>query len=166
LEALRTRVRTDLEAAAERHAKSELHRTLLDSLIARTGFDLPPGLVTRQLERLLHNAARRLAGAVPDAQLEAQIGRWKEEWRPRAEREVREMLLLEAVAKARGIQAEPDEIEARIAQLAREQRVDPARLRRAWGEEGLERALRTQVVDEKVLDFLESTAKVDESSDS
>jgi len=103
---------------------------------------------------------------VPDAQLEAQIARWKEEWRPRAEREVRETLLLEAIAKARGIEPEAGEIEGRITQLAREQRVDPARLRRAWGEDGLERALRTQVVDEKVLDFLASTAKVDESSDS
>ena len=125
LEALRARIRADLEAAAERAAKAELHRTLLDALIARTGFELPPGLVARQLERLLQNAARRLAGAVPDAQLEAQIGRWKEEWRPRAEREVREMLLLEAVAKARGIQAEAGEIEARIAQVAREQRRRP-----------------------------------------
>ncbi len=166
LEALRARVRTDLEAGAERAARAELHRTLLDSLIARTGFELPPGLVTRQLERLLQSAARRLAGAVPDAQLEAQIGRWKEEWRPRAEREVREMLLLEAIAKARGIEPEAAEIEARIAQLAREQRVDPARLKRAWGEESLERAMRTQLSDEKVLDFLASTAKVDESSDS
>jgi trigger factor len=166
LAALRARVRADLEAAAERGAKAELHRTLLDALIARTGFELPPGLVTRQLDRLLQNAARRLAGAVPDAQLEAQIGRWKEEWRPRAEREVRETLLLEAIARARGIQAEAAEIEARIAELAREQRVDPARLRRAWGEESLERALRTQVAQEKVLDFLASTAKVDETSDS
>ena len=166
LAALRARVRTDLEAGAERAARSELHRTLLDALIARTGFELPPGLVSRQLDRLLQNAARRLAGAVPDAQLEAQIGRWREEWRPRAEREVREMLLLEAIAKARGIQAEAGEIDERIAQLAREQRVDPARLRRAWGEDGLERALRTQVTDEKVLDFLASTAKVDESPDS
>jgi trigger factor len=166
LAALRARVRADLEAAAERGAKAELHRTLLDALIARTDFDLPPGLVARQLDRLLQNAARRLAGAVPDAQLEAQIGRWKEEWRPRAEREVRETLLLEAIARARGIQAEAAEIEARIAELAREQRVDPARLRRAWGEESLERALRTQVAQEKVLDFLASTAKVDESSDS
>jgi trigger factor len=166
LQALRSRVRADLGAGAERAAKAELHRTLLDSLIARTGFELPPGLVTRQLERLLQNAARRLAGAVPDAQLEAQIGRWKEDWRPRAEREVREMLLLEAIAKARGIEPEAAEIEARIAQLAREQRLDPARLKRAWGEESLERAMRVQLRDEKVLDFLASTAKVDESSDS
>ena len=164
LAALRERVRSDLEAAAERSSKAELHRTLLDALIARTGFELPPSVVERQLERLLTNAARRLAGAVPDAQLEAQIGRWKEEWRPRAEREVRETLLLEAIGKARGIQVEPAEVEARIAQLAREQRVDAARLRRAWGEENLERALRTQLADEKVLDFLASTAKVDESS--
>jgi len=163
---LRTRVRADLEAGAERAARAELHRTLLDALIARTDFELPPGMVTRQLERLLHNAARRLANALPQNQLEAQIERWKEEWRGRAEREVREMLLLEAVAKARGIEADAAEVEARIAKLAREQSVEPARLRKAWPEQELERMLRSQLIDEKALDFLASAAKVEESSDS
>jgi trigger factor len=163
LAALRERIRTDLLAARERAARAELHRSLLDALIERTRFELPPGMVARQLERLLESAARRLGGALPAAQLEAQLARWREEWRERAEREVREGLLLEAIARARGVEASPEEIEARIGELAREQRVDPARLRRAWGEEGLERALRRQLVDEKVLDFLAGTAKVAES---
>jgi trigger factor len=164
LEALRTRVRADLTAARERAAQAELHRTLLDALIERTSFELPQGLVTRQLERLLHNAARRLQNALPQDRLEAQIERWKEEWRGRAEREVREMLLLEAVAKARGIEASAAEIEERIEQLAKEQRADAARMRRAWPDGELDRMLGTQLVDEKVLDFLASTAKVDDSS--
>jgi len=166
LDALRSRIRADLAAARERAAQAELHRSLLDALIERTSFELPPGLVTRQLERLLQNAARRLANALPQDRLEAQIERWKEEWRGRAEREVREMLLLEAVAKARGIEADAAEVEARIAQVAREQRVEPARLRRAWPEQELERVMRSQLSDEKVLDFLASAAKVEESSDS
>jgi trigger factor len=165
LAALRERVRADMLAARERAAKAALHRSLLDALVERTRFELPPGLVARQLDRLLENAARRLANAIAPAQLEAQISRWKEEWRERAERETREMLLLEAIARARAIEPEAAEIEARIEQLAREQRVDPARLRRAWGEDGLERALRAQIVDDKVLDFLASTAKVEESPD-
>jgi FKBP-type peptidyl-prolyl cis-trans isomerase (trigger factor) len=120
--------------------------------------------VTRQLERLLHNAARRLQNALPQDRLEAQIERWKEEWRGRAEREAREMLLLEAVAKARGVEASSAEVEERVAQLAKEQRVDVARLRRTWPEGELERMLSSQLIDEKVLDFLASTAKVDDSS--
>ncbi len=166
LAALRTRIRADLTAARERAAQGELHRTLLDALIERTSFELPPGLIARQLDRLLHNAARRLQNAIPQDRLEAQIERWKEEWRGRAEREVREMLLLEAIVKARGIEADAAEVEARVAQLAGEQRVDAARLRRSFPDGELERMLRSQIVDEKALDFLASTAKVDESSDS
>jgi trigger factor len=164
LEALRTRVRSDLTVQRERAAQAELHRTLLDALIERTSFELPPGLVTRQLERLLHNAARRLQNAIPQDRLEAQIERWKEEWRGRAERETREMLLLEAVAKAQAFEASKDEVEARVAQLAKEQRFDAVRLRRAWPDGELDRVLGSQIVDEKVLDFLARTAKVDESS--
>ena len=56
------------------------------------------------------------------------------------------------------------ECEERVAQLAKEQRVDIARLRRTWPEGELERMLSSQLIDEKVLDFLASTAKVDDSS--
>jgi hypothetical protein len=38
-------------------------------------------------------------------------------------------------------------------------------LRKAWGDEGLERALEAQLRDEKALEFLEAQAKVEETTD-
>jgi FKBP-type peptidyl-prolyl cis-trans isomerase (trigger factor) len=121
-------------------------------------------MVERQLEQRLHSAHDRLAGHVPHDALHEQMGRWRHEWRPAAEREVREALLLEAVARAEMLAATPAEVEARIAEMAERQGVSPARLRQAWGE-GIEPAVEAQLRDEKALEFLGSRAKVEVVSD-
>jgi trigger factor len=166
LEALRQRVRSDLQAMRERAARTELRRTLMDALIERTPFEVPPGLIERTLARLVESAHRRLEGQVPEAALHAQIERWREEWRERAEREVRETLLLDAVATECEIAVDDAEIDARIEALAGEQGIDPRALRQAYGEDALARAMRGQLVEDKALDFLIAEAKVEETADS
>jgi trigger factor len=162
---LRRRVRADLEAARERGARAVLQRTLVDSLIERTDFVVPPAMVEAQLERELRTAHRRLEGQLPHDAIHEQLDRWREEWRPRAERQVRESLLLEAVARAEGLAVAPEDVEARVAELASAQKVEPARLRRAWGGDALDRAVEAQLADEKALEFLAARAKVEEATD-
>ncbi len=166
LDALRQRVRDDLAAARERASRAELRRTLMDSLIERAPFDVPPGMVERELARQLRGARHRLEGAVEEAAMSAQLERWREEWRPRAEREVREVLLLEAVARAQGLGAEPEEVEERIGEMARREGMKPEALRKAYGDEALREGLRSQLVEDKALEFLASQAKVEETADS
>jgi len=166
LEQLRQRVREELTAARERAARSALHASLLDSLVERVSFEVPHGLVERQLQSRLRSAHERLEGQVPHDALHEQLARWSEEWRETAEQEVRRSLLLEAVAQAQQLSVSPEELEARIRQLAEQQGVDPRRLRRAYGEEAFERALEAQMRDERALEFLAARAKVEETTDS
>lgn len=162
LEQLRERIREDLRRQAERRSQEELRRTLLDSLLERTDFEVPPSLVERRLEQRLAFAHRQLGDAIPEAELEARLAQWREEWRPPAEREVRETLLLEAVAEREGIEAASEEVEARIEAMAREQGVDPSRLRRAYEERGMLEAVAGQIREEKALQALAAQAKVEE----
>jgi trigger factor len=166
LAALRERIRTDLLAMRERHAKAELRHSLVDALIARTSFEVPPGLLERELGRQLHQARHRLEGQVPEAALEQQLARWQDEWRPRAERDVREALLFEALAKSEAIAIADDAVEARIAEMAKERGVAPARLRQAFGEGVLERSVRLELRDDEVLARLAQRAKVEETTHS
>jgi trigger factor len=76
LDALRERIRIDLTTARMSWANAELRRTLMDSLIERTPFDLPAGLVAKQLERQLATARSRLEHAMSEEALEAQLERW------------------------------------------------------------------------------------------
>ena len=165
LEDLRARVREDLEKAREQESQQELHRTLLDSLIERAALEVPPGMVERQLESRLQQAHQRFGSQIPHEALHQQLDRWREEWREGAERQVREGLLLEAVAVAENLSASPLDVEARVQEMAEEQGVDANRLRETYGGEPFERALEAQLRDEKALEFLVAQAKVEETTD-
>jgi len=166
LAALRERIRTDLLAVRERSSRAELRRSLVDALIERTPFEVPPGMLQRELGRQIHAARHRLEGHVPEEALGEQLGRWQEEWRPRAERDVREALLLEAVARAEGISIEPAEIEARIEQMAKERGTTAARLRKSFSEGTLEQVVTVELRDEQALARLAGRAKVEETAHS
>jgi trigger factor len=166
LEDLRARIRSDLHAMREKAARAELRRTLMDSLVERAPFEVPAGLVQQQLERQLGAAAERMKGAAPEEALRGQLERWREEWRPAAEREARERLLLDAVVKQQQIVAGPEEIEARVQQIAEQEGIDAERLRKTLGEESAQGLVREQLLVDKALDFLTSIAKVEETTDS
>ncbi len=166
LAALRERIRSDLLALRERASRSELRRSLVDALIERTTFEVPPGMRERELGRQLHAARHRLEGQVPEDALREQLARWQEEWRPRAERDVREALLLEAVARAEGISIGPEEVEARIEQMAKERGTTAARLRKSFQEGMLEEVVSVELRDEQALARLADRAKVEETAHS
>lgn len=164
LEALRARIRADLESGQERESKETFRTTLMGALLERMDFAVPPGMVDRQLQNQLASAQRGLEGQLDHDAVHAQLDRWREEWRPRAERDVREMLALQAIAKAQGIEVADDEVAARIDELASEPEPHATRLRELREDEQLRGALRLQLRDDKVLDFLASTAKIEEST--
>jgi trigger factor len=164
VEELRAKILEDLTRARESHADEEARRTLMDALIERTAFEVPPGMVDRRLEQRLSAAHQQLAQAMPHEELHDRLSQWREQWRPAAEREVRETLLLEAVADAQELAAETEEVDARLDQMARDQGIDPARLRKAYEERDLLEALGERIREEKALAFLLAEAKVEETA--
>jgi trigger factor len=164
LEALRQRVRQDLLAAHEREARAVLRRTLLDALLERVTLEVPPGVVERRLRRRLEAARQELGDELPQPALHSQLTRWQEEWRPLAEREIREEWVLEAVARQQGLSVNDQEVDRRLTELAEQQGISPARLRKAYAGAGVLDALRDRMLEEQALEFLLGGAKVEETS--
>jgi trigger factor len=164
LEELRARMREMLQARRERAADEALHRSLLDALIERAPFEVPPSLVERRLAQRLASAHDQLESVLSHDELHARMDEWRVAWRPEAEREVRESLLLEAVAERQGLRGDDAELDARIERMAHDQGVAPERLKKLYQERGLSEGLRVRLRDEKALEFLSSRAKVEASS--
>ena len=164
LEALRERLREAIQARRERAAQETLRRTLIDALIERTSFEVPPGLVEQQLSQRLSTAHDQLHERMPHEELHARLNEWRVAWRPEAEREVREALLLEAVAAQQGLTAADEEVAERIEEIAREQGIAPERLKKLYDERNLTPGVRVRIREEKALEFLTSRAKVQETS--
>jgi trigger factor len=165
LDALRDRIHKDLRESRDQAALAALRRSVLGALVERSPFEIPPGATDAQLERRLRLALQQLHGGVPHDVLHAQIDRWREEWRPAAEREVKERWLLDAVADARQLAVEEAAITRQIERMATGQGVTPAQLREQVGGELLTASVREDLRRERALDFLVSTAKVEEVAD-
>jgi FKBP-type peptidyl-prolyl cis-trans isomerase (trigger factor) len=74
------------------------------------------------------------------------------------------MLALQAIAKAQEIEVADDEVAAKIDEMMGGAHEQGARMREMHEDEQLREALRHQLQDEKVLDFLASAAKIEEST--
>jgi trigger factor len=162
VDALRARVRGELAARRERAAREELRRTVMEALIARATFDVPPGLVSRRLSQRLEVAHQQLGRLMPHEELHQRMDQWREEWRPDAEREVRESLLLEAIADEEKIEVTDAQVDERIAQMARDQGLAADRLRKQYEERGMLESLRGRMRVDAALDRVLALAKVAE----
>jgi trigger factor len=162
---LRARIQQDLEAARVRQADQALRRSLLDALLERTPFDVPSGMVDLGLERRLVRAHRELEGQVPEDALHAQLERWREEWRPQVEQDVRGELVLDAIVRERGIEVDDAELDARLDLMAGGDAKERQRLRKAYESGGMLDSLQAALARDKALDFLAAEAKVEETTD-
>ncbi|HVH04483.1 MAG TPA: trigger factor [Myxococcota bacterium] len=162
LGALRDRIRADLTAIKERDSRGRLRASLMEGLLARVDFPVPPSLVTRRVQARLDMAHRELEGALPHDEIHARIDQWREEWRPSAERELREELLLEAIGEARGLAPDDEAVSARIDELARDQGVDARRLRKTYEDRGMRPALASALLRDRALDLVIAQAEIEE----
>lgn len=163
LDQVRVRIRETLAKARERRAQAELRTSLLGALIERVPFEVPARLLHERLHRRLHSASHELRERGVRAELvDRQLAQWEEEWRPAAEREIREEWLLQELARREGLALDDAELDERLTRMAEEQGTDPARLRKAYRDAGVLESLRSQLLEAKAFDFLLAAASVEE----
>jgi trigger factor len=154
---LRAKVRADLEAQATHRAQSAVSDALLEQLVARQAFDVPPSLVDRRCDALLSAFDVRLPDGPDGEQL---LTRLRADVRPRAEKEVRADLLLDAIAAARGVTIDDTDLDAEIDTLAHRQQQAPERIRSFYERPEARHALRNRMTRERTLALVLGEAKV------
>jgi trigger factor len=144
--------------AAERQ---RIRLAILDAIISATTVPAPVHLCERELDQMVHRFEHDLRDRGMELSMYlARIKKTQEqlrtEWMPQAERQVRIMLILRALARSQNIAVDQQELEsqmnAAITEMVRsgqatEDQVDPERVRTALSE---------RILTEKTLGFLES----------
>ncbi|TMB20994.1 MAG: trigger factor [Deltaproteobacteria bacterium] len=161
LAALRARVRADLEQEAATRADAAVREALIDQLLARHTFDVPSTLVERRTEALLQTLDLRLPEG---AEREQALARLREQLRPRAERQVRTELLLDALAARDGIAVNDDELHAEVDGIAARERQVVERVRAFYERPEARAALRAKLVRDRALAGVLAAARVMPSS--
>jgi trigger factor len=163
LDALRTRVRADLQAEADRNAERDLRNDLMRQLAARVSFDIPEGLIDREIERRTEEFVRRLLeqGVDPrEAGIDWQL--FRDNQRESARETVASAIVLDEVARREHVTVEPGEIEAEIGRYAAATGRTTDAVRARLEKEGRISSLYTSLRREKAVDFLRSRATITE----
>jgi trigger factor len=165
LEALRGDLRRGLQARREAENRRALETATLDAVLAGHAFEVPEALILRQVGLQIEHAREhvRQQGLDPD-RLPWDYQKLLADLRPGAEKAVRRMLLIEAVAQKEGLDPSAADLDAEVERLARaSQRPAPA-LRRVLEQNGELERIRLALRDRRTLDFLVEKNPVTETT--
>jgi trigger factor len=161
LEALRARIRSDLEKREKRRAESELKDALVKAALAKNEFEVPPALVERAIDTMIEGAAERFARQGIDLRkLELDVGRMRADLRDQALLQVRGALLLEAIADAEKIEVTEGDLQAETARIAEELGMPLAKVQQQTRGESAREALKNRIREEKALAVLSQAATI------
>ncbi|MEB3157123.1 MAG: trigger factor [Cyanobacteriota bacterium] len=151
-----------LKADAERRHRANRHEALLEALVAELEVELPETLVRQEMAQLVEQTARQIAQQGMDVKkvfTDDVVRSLMETSRPEAEKRLRRSLALSALASAEAIEVAESDISARATELRRElgQRSD-------IDEERLRQVVSDELLQEKLLNWLEENSTITETS--
>ncbi len=119
LDALRTRVREDLEHEARHAAERQVRQDLLKQLAARVPFAVPASLVEREIDRRLQDFARRLADQrIDPRQANIDWNAFREGQRTPATEAVGSAIALDEIAKRENVTVTDEDLDAELQRYA------------------------------------------------
>lgn len=166
-ETLRREIRTRQEAEAQALAHRELRESLLRQLVGNSDVHLPESLVAREvaertaaLVRDLEAAGRTLEQFLAENRIT--LAQLQERLAGDIRRGLAELLVVYELARAEQIEVTDTEIEQYLRQRAEEERQhEPRVLRRLLHDDSERQRARRRLLSEKVLERLESLAKIE-----
>ena len=169
VKSLLSRARTKLREAKSREADASVRDLVLQQLIDRVDVELPESLVDEETEHRVQSAKNRAdrAGVSLEDALAAQGWdelRFRSDARAHAVRAIKADLVLEAVARAEGLEVTAEELAEEIGQLAVALGRDAKELAKTLDRTGQVVALAGDIIRSKALDILVERADITQES--
>jgi trigger factor len=160
LDKLREQTRTHLAESAQQAEKHRREQTIIEFLLKKTEFDLPESQVSEEinttLDRMMNEAQYR---GLTREDLEKNREAIIENATGSAKRQLSLRYILGSIAEKEGIQLTDAEVAQKIETLSVDFRMKPEQLRAQIEKNGRMELLRSQIRDEKTMQFLLDEAK-------
>jgi trigger factor len=161
LDALKARVREDLEHEAKHAAEREDRAELMKQLAARVPFEVPASMIDREVDRRLEDFARRLIDQnVDPRQAGIDWNAFRESQRGVAREAVAAALVLDEVTRREQLEVTEEEIEREVGKYAERTGRTPAAVRAALEKEGGLSRVYAGLRREKSIDFVMARATI------
>jgi trigger factor len=161
LVALRADIHTKLEKASKDRSETMLAEQIVAKLNELNPCDVPPTLVEQQSRIMLQEVAQS-ASRMGQRFTREQVSQLQDAIKADAEKKVRAGLLMAAIAKKHEFKVDDNDIEKGLAELAEETGKNVAKLRVEYREKSKRDILIGMILEDKILDFIESKSKISE----
>ena len=165
-EAYKQNIRETLEKNEAERAEAALEDSLVQKVVDAADCDIPDAMIQDEITTMLREMEMRMAyqGLKFEDYLKytgQTIDQLREQYKGEATNRVKTQLVLEAVAKAEGIEATDEDHEAAIADQAKRMGREAAEFKATLSEGQLEYLKETAAI-KKTIDFLKENAKITE----
>ncbi len=160
----RASVKERLEKQAEDKAKTETENAIVEKVTEAAEIDIPAAMIEGQIDVMVNDFAQRLAYQGMNIEMYLQymgstMEAFRENFKVQAEKQVRTTLVLEAIAKAEGVEATAEETDEKLAEMGKIYNMELDKLKEALGEEGLKN-VEHDIAMGKTIDMLVNKATV------
>ena len=159
LDELKGKIKENLRTRDDARSKRQLRDKVMEKLVEGNTVDVPPAMVDRQLDFLLQEV-EKIGKTNKDPAVQEAIRRLRDENRDRAKKQVAAMLLLEAVGREEKLEVTEAELEGRLGEIGRQNKMAPKAVRQQLEREGRLDAVRYDIKQDKALDFVVKHAVV------
>ncbi|NQT91042.1 MAG: trigger factor [Candidatus Omnitrophica bacterium] len=157
---LKDALRKNLSDAKIQQKRRSQESQIFENLLKAHPFEVPVSLVERQAERLVEDAKLRLLyQGYKKEDLDKQDEQLKKAVADNARNNVQIFFILDKIARQEKIAAGEGELEAKIAEIAKSTKEDPAEVKKRLEERNLLDSLKEQIEGEKVTEFLLNESK-------
>ncbi len=153
---LKDKMREGIQKDKEGAERERLKKDILDRLIEKNSFDIPPALVAGYLQTFISQAMENIKrGRVkPEDALDMTPEKLKEKYEKAAETRVRGEIILDAIAGQEGITVAVEELDAKIKELAASRYQRFEEFKKQLVEQGSDGILMAGMLEERVFDFI------------
>jgi trigger factor len=161
IEALRARIREDLEARTKMDSENRLRSDVMRKLVAAHQFEVPETLVEHQTQHRLQTIMRDMMNqGVDPRQTEIDWEGVREEMKTQAADDVRGSMLLDHIAERENLAVTDEEIEEEINRIVQASRQPAEQVRAALTKQGGTTSIADRLRNRKALDLLIENARV------
>jgi trigger factor len=161
LEALRERVRNELEEAARQSADNTLRQEVLAKLVASNPVEVPDILIEEHLRQIYLYQRRLETGREPTHEdLHVDVEPLREAFGEQALESIRGQVILNRLETVLGVTVSPDEVDAEVASMAERMAQNPGALKQQLERSGGLDSIRNRLQERQVFQALIATMQI------
>ena len=158
-------VRKQLEEKAKEKAEAEIQNAVVDKAVENAEFEVPEAMINNQVDNMINDFAQNMAyqGMSLDMYLQytgQTLDQMKETYRDQAVKQVNAGLVIDAIAKAEGIEVSPEELELHLVDMSKKYNMELDKLKELISENEMD-GIKKELTFHKTIEMLGNNAVVE-----